>query len=44
MSAARWLGRNVGNLRTMPDSDDPYDFTLKSVEKTVPSDDHLPVG
>ena len=44
MSAARWLGRNVGNLRTVPDSDDPNDFTLKSVEKSVPSDDHLTVG
>ena len=44
MFAARWLARNLGNLRIVPNSDDPYDFTLKSVEKTVPSDDHLPVG
>ena len=44
MSAAHRLGRNAGNLRTVPDSDDPNDFTLKSVEETVPSDDHLPVG
>ena len=44
MFAARWLVRNLGNLRAVPDSDHPYDFTLKSVEKTVPSDHHLPVG
>ena len=31
---------NFGDLRTVPDSNDPYDFSLQPIEKTVrPNDD-----
>ena len=31
---------NFGDLRTVPDSNDPYDFSLLPIEKTVrPNDD-----